>query len=110
MYIKTINIESEHYRIIVWHNDPIYVDRRKLYGVIYWLSFYTATPRVDGVHPGLNRGCSQEFFYVGAVIDTGCQTDHPVYSLLPILVLEGLLLQLLFCLHLALVPTLGKFP
>ena len=42
-------------------HDLVQVDYKKGYEAIYWLSFYTVTFRVYGIHPGLNYGYSQEF-------------------------------------------------
>ena len=61
MHIKTVNTEGDYQCIIVGHNNPIRVDMRKGYGVIYGLGFFMSALLVDSIHSGLNCGSSQEF-------------------------------------------------
>ena len=56
VHIKTVNTEGERQCIIVGHNDPVRVDRRKGYGFVYWLSFFMAALCVDSIYPGLSYG------------------------------------------------------
>ena len=60
MHIKTINTKGEYQCIIVGHNNPVQVDRRKGYWAIYWLGFFMPTFRVDNIYPDVNYGGSQE--------------------------------------------------
>ena len=41
-------------------NNPVWVDRRKVYGDVYWLSFFMSTFHMDSIYPGINSGGSQE--------------------------------------------------
>ena len=60
MLIKTVNIEGKYQCIIVGHNNPDRVDRRKRYEAIYWLGFFMFAFRVDSIYPDLNYGGFQE--------------------------------------------------
>ena len=42
------------------HNDPIRVYRGRGYRAIYWHGLFPATPCVDSVYLGLNRGYSHK--------------------------------------------------
>ena len=60
MHIKTVNTEGEYQCIIVEHNNPVRVDKRKGYGVIYRLGFFMSTFCMDNIYLGLNYGGSRE--------------------------------------------------
>ena len=59
MHIKIFNTEGEYQYIIVGHNNPIRVDKRKGYGAIYMLGFFMSAFRVDNIYLGRNCGSSQ---------------------------------------------------
>ena len=58
MHIKTTNTEGENQCIIVGHNNPVWVDMREGYGVIYGPGFFTDVFRVDNIFPGFDYGSS----------------------------------------------------
>ena len=60
MHIKTVNTEGEYQCIIVGHNNPVRVDRRKGYGAIYWLDFFMFAFCVDSIYLGFNCGDFEE--------------------------------------------------
>ena len=59
-HIKIVNTKGEYWCIIMGHNNPVRVDRRKGYEAFYWLGFFMFALRVDSIYPGLNDGDSQE--------------------------------------------------
>ena len=60
MHIKAVNTEGKYQCIIVGHNNPVRVDMRKGYEVVYWLSFFMSAFHVDSIYPGLNYGGPKE--------------------------------------------------
>ena len=60
MHIKTVNTKGGYQCVIVEHNNPIRVDRREGYGVIYWVGLFMSAFRMDSIYLSLNYGGSQE--------------------------------------------------
>ena len=57
---QTVNTEGEYRCIIVGHNNPVRVDKKKGYEAICWLGFFMSAFRVESIYPGLNCGSSQK--------------------------------------------------
>ena len=60
MHIKIVNIEGDYQSIIVGHNNPVRVGRKKGYGTIYWLSSLMSAFHVDSIYRSFDCGRSQK--------------------------------------------------
>ena len=60
MHIKAINTKGEYKCIVMRHNYPIRVYWGKGFEAVYRLGLLSVIARVDSVHPGFDRGRSQE--------------------------------------------------
>ena len=59
MHIEIVNTYSKCECIVVWSNDPRWVNRGKGYRVVDWLDCFAAIWDMDGFHPGSGCGRSQ---------------------------------------------------
>ena len=65
---------------MVWSDNPGRVNERKGYGAVNWLYRFAIIRGTDSVHPGSNRGCSQQLFplAIGLVLVVGWAAQYVV--------------------------------